>query len=255
MIGTSNPTVMTVIPTLIPSTIPTIMPTISTDIPSTFPTETPSATPTIAPSNTPSISPTNNPSNIHSLAPTNDPSFNPTLQTIHPSIQPISNILRPNYTETPTILSNKAIDPQITPLHYSNPLIWIILFSITLFCCLCCLITIAIIFCINKHKAKQKESDMSVHQPSPQSQVKFNPKEDSIEIIEGVPVTADGIQADYEIKALQRASVYIDKRATPSTMLSGEDKIHDIIVPTKNVSDINVINDDVDEIELVYSND
>mmetsp|Transcript_87500 Transcript_87500/g.107252 ORF Transcript_87500/g.107252 Transcript_87500/m.107252 type:complete len:101 (-) Transcript_87500:44-346(-) len=100
---------------------------------------------------------------------------------------------------------------------------------------------------------------MSVHQPSPQSQVQFNPKEDSIEIIEGIPVTGDGIQADYQIKALENTSIYTDKKVTPSTKLSVVDGIRDIIAyadtPRHNIANENISTNGVNEIELVYSND
>eukprot|EP00490_Sorites_sp_Unknown_P003256 CAMPEP_0114667264 /NCGR_PEP_ID=MMETSP0191-20121206/34063_1 /TAXON_ID=126664 /ORGANISM="Sorites sp." /LENGTH=103 /DNA_ID=CAMNT_0001917091 /DNA_START=968 /DNA_END=1279 /DNA_ORIENTATION=- len=103
---------------------------------------------------------------------------------------------------------------------------------------------------------------MSIHQPaSPQSEVQFSDdfKEDSTEIIEGIPVTGDGIQADYQIKALENTSIYTDKKVTPSTKLSVVDGIRDIIAyadtPRHNIANENISTNGVNEIELVYSND
>ena len=263
-------TTETLTPTHIPSENPSIAPAVTpTDNPTIFPTKTPSISPSISPVEITSTSPTDAPTiyptnklNDSTDAPTNIPS---TFGSETPTISPTHNpILGSNITSDPTRTPHVIVmDNQTHTPNESDSLIWIILFSTTLSCCMCCLLTILIIFYRNKFKSRQKESDIMENQPSSQPEMTHNNQGDSIEIIEGIPITVDGIQAEYEIKALQNATIYLDKQKTLSYDCIGEGGINDIPLKTPGLSiespalpnNIETTpNGDTDnEIELVYT--
>ena len=233
---TSSPTIISAIPTNIPSTLPTQTPIISsTDISSSVPTNSPSILPTIK------LSSTFTPTDIPTIIPIQTPSTNATaVPTEIPSVAPTmipSNNSEIYETEQPTIVTSKNDeDSQTNKSDDIDSLIWIIIIAVMSSCCVCILIIALITFHRTKSKSKEKESEMTANQIelSPLSKMEFNNKDDSIEIIEGPPITIDGAKAEYQIKALEQASVYIDRKKTPSNNINGEIGTHDI-VPYKPV--------------------